>query len=140
MFSKMKSFLLVCSVQGEAHLTMPMGLLPLVLSEASPAPLPPAPLRTHWSASCASLALRQPDPPVKQISGSCRCALTEAIKPAQASAHQEAAVCASCSAPSTAGAQSRSCLVSRPSLALPVTHVRGCAANPELDRHHPVLY
>lgn len=111
LFSKTKCFLLVCSACGEAHLTMPVGLLPFVVSEVSPALLPPAPLCTHWSTSCASPALHQPQPPVKHISGLCGCILTEAIKPAQAAAHQEAAISESCSAPCTTGAQSCSRLM-----------------------------
>lgn len=69
---------------------MQLGFLPL-LSEARPAPLPPALLYMDWSKTLASLILWELEPPVKQISGLCGCILTETIKPAQATAHQEAA-------------------------------------------------
>lgn len=81
----MQSLLLLCSARGEAHLTMPVGLLPLVVSCPT--------------ASCSSLRVlehilcqprsAQPQPPVKHISGLCGCIVTEAIKASQATAHQE---------------------------------------------------
>lgn len=67
----MKSITLVCSYRWEAHLTMQLGFLPLVLSEMRPAPLPPALLYMDWSKSRASLILWELEPPVKQISGLC---------------------------------------------------------------------
>ena len=47
---------------------MQLGLLPLVLSEVGPAPLPPALLYTNWSKSCASLTLWELESPLRQVS------------------------------------------------------------------------